>query len=105
MRTIPIPVPCPPSPVPALGFILFLLLPAQAQWTAGVSEGKITPPDGTPMAGFSARKAPSRGVHDDLFARALVVERGASALALVTVDLVGVDKESATAIRDEASRL
>ena len=39
-----------------------------------MGEVKITPPLGGAMAGFSARKGVSQGVHDDLYARALVVE-------------------------------
>jgi neutral ceramidase len=91
--------------VPALSTIL-LWLPggARAQWTAGVAEGKITPPMGTPMAGFAARKQPAQGVHDDIYFRALVVERGGAAIALATVDLVGVDRQTADAIRAEVSR-
>ena len=39
----------------------------------GLSEEIITPPVGVPMAGY-ARKGVSTGVHDDLFARSLVIE-------------------------------
>ena len=77
---------------------------APAEWMAGVAEGKITPPLGTRMAGFAARKGTAAGVHDDLFVRALVVSRGERKIALVTVDVVGVDKSTASRIRDEAGR-
>lgn len=39
----------------------------------GLSEEIITPPVGVPMAGY-ARKSVSAGVHDDLYARSLVIE-------------------------------
>jgi hypothetical protein len=77
---------------------------ALAQWMAGAAEGKITPPLGTRMAGFAARKGAAEAVHDDLFVRALVVSRGKSAVALVTVEVIGVDKGTVSRIRDEASR-
>jgi hypothetical protein len=32
---------------------------AQTVWMAGVAEGKITPPVGTPLMGFAARSGPS----------------------------------------------
>jgi hypothetical protein len=77
---------------------------AQTVWMAGVAEGKITPPVGTPLMGFAARSGPSKGIHDDLFVRALVVSRGSTVVALVAADLVGVSKEAAANIRNEASK-
>jgi hypothetical protein len=71
---------------------------------AGVAEGKITPPAGTHLVGFEARPGPSKGVHDDLFVRALVVSRSGTAVALVEADLVEVTKAAADQIRNEASR-
>lgn len=41
----------------------------------GVGETIITPPVGTPMRGYR-REGVSTGVHDDLFARSLVIEGG-----------------------------
>jgi hypothetical protein len=73
-------------------------------WRAGVGEEKITPPMGSAMAGFSARKGGAQGVHDDLHVRALVVESGGAGIALVTADLVGVGKQLTGEIRAEASR-
>ena len=80
------------------------VLLAQTGWSAGVAEGKITPPVGTHLVGFEARTAPSTGVHDDLFVRALVISRGNAAVALVAADLVKVGKDVATTIRTEASK-
>lgn len=78
--------------------------PGPNGWKAGVAEVRITPPLGTPMAGFSARKSPSAGVHDDLFVKALVVERPGAAVALVTAELIGVDRETVGKIREAAAR-
>ncbi len=76
----------------------------QKGWSAGVAEGKITPPVGTHLVGFEARPGPSKGVHDDLFVRALVVSRGSSVVALVEADLVEVSKQAVTSIREEVSK-
>ncbi|MHA1338840.1 MAG: neutral/alkaline non-lysosomal ceramidase N-terminal domain-containing protein [Promethearchaeota archaeon] len=40
---------------------------------AGVATVKIEVPIGTPMGGYMARSKPSEGVHDDLFARSLII--------------------------------
>lgn len=64
----------------------------------GVAEKVITPPIGTPMAGY-ARKGVSTGVHDDLYARALVIEDSeGETVALVTlgiINLYGTDRMNA----------
>lgn len=73
----------------------------------GLSSRRITPPVGTPMAGFAARAHPSVGVHDHLHARALVVaaeEPHAAKTALVVVDVVGLSPESTSAIREDIER-
>jgi hypothetical protein len=57
---------------------------------AGFSKVCISPPLGVPLAGFAARKEPANGIHDDLFARALVLETAESSLALVSVDLLAL---------------
>lgn len=70
-----------------------------ARLRAGVAAVNITPPIGTPMAGYySIRKA--EGVHDDLMARALVLESGGARAALVACDLVGIERS----IVEEARR-
>ena len=57
----------------------------------GVGETIITPPVGTPMAGYR-RKGVSTGVHDDLFARSLVVEgEDGTGIVLMTLDLVNLN--------------
>ena len=59
--------------------------------SVGSAEAVITPPVGTPMDGYSARQGVATAVHDDLHARALVLDDGRSRLAIVSCDLVGVD--------------
>lgn len=55
---------------------------------AGAATSNITPPLGTLRVGSFA-PYPSVHVHDELYARCLVLDDGNTTLALVTVDLVG----------------
>lgn len=60
---------------------------------AGAAAVDITPPVGGLMDGYGVRLEPSRGVHDPLFARALVLDCGGGPddrCALVSCDLLGV---------------
>jgi neutral ceramidase len=55
---------------------------------AGAARIDITPPTGFPMWGYAARKdAPSTGVRDPLYARAVVLTAGNSKIAFVSLDL------------------
>lgn len=71
---------------------------AQAQdasFRAGVARVEITPSGSMPMYGYANRKCgPAKGVHDALFAKALVMEAGASRLAIVTLDLGSIVSEN-----------
>lgn len=77
---------------------------------AGVARANITPPVGCYLAGYGSARTdpatstkddhiaypgprikPSAGINDDLFAKALVLDDGAIQVALVTLDLIGVD--------------
>jgi neutral ceramidase len=81
-------------------------LPANAQGklTAGVAKSDITPPVGTPLAGYGARRAqPSTGVHDPTEARALIIDNGTEKIAFVSVDHLGFDHGMVDRIRRIAS--
>lgn len=67
---------------------------------AGAATSNITPPLGTLRVG-SFMPYPSIHVHDELHARCLVLDDGATILALVTVDLVGFHRS----VSVEARRL
>ena len=73
---------------------------------AGVSKVCITPPVGTWQGGYGARRHPCVGVHDDLFARALVLagDDGSPAGAVVAVDISGLSHDLADAARRRAER-
>ena len=66
---------------------------------AGIGKVRITPSVGVPLAGFAARKDVSQGTHDELYARALVLENGETALALVSVDLLALPAEFVERVR------
>lgn len=66
----------------------------------GVGAVKITPPAGAPMAGYYYNRA-AVGVHDDLWAKALVLESGASRAALVACDISALPRS----VVEEARRL
>jgi hypothetical protein len=71
------------------------LLSADA-WAADLRVGraavKITPPEGAPMAGYYYDRG-ADGVHDDLHAKAIVMETGATRAALVACDLGSLPRE------------
>ena len=70
---------------------------------AGAAEVVITPPVGTPLDGYGGRVGGSVAVHDDLHARAIVIDDGASECAIVSCDLIGVDRRLVAAARTRAS--
>ncbi|MCE5240848.1 neutral/alkaline non-lysosomal ceramidase N-terminal domain-containing protein [bacterium] len=67
--------------------------------TAGVASHIITPYVGIGMEG-NAREEGSRGVHDDLTARALVLSNGQDTVALVVLDICMLPGWMATRIRE-----
>lgn len=66
---------------------------------AGASKVNITPFLGGPMAGYSARDRGSESIHDELHAKALVLDDGNSGVALITSDLIGIHRELAAHVR------
>jgi len=72
---------------------------------AGSAKVRITPPFQTQMAGFFDRRDVSRGVHDDLYARAISLGDGRRTVVLVSADLLYVDAKLVGEVRKEVSRL
>lgn len=70
----------------------------------GCAHTIITPPPGTPLAGFGARSEGARGVHDDLCARALVLEESGDRIGLVACDLCEVDARFVAGVRSRVER-
>lgn len=65
----------------------------------GYARTVISPPTGTYLAGFAARRDPACAVHDDLWARALVLEDGDRRAALVVCDLCEIDAAFVATVR------
>lgn len=57
---------------------------------AGFCAVNITPPKHYPMGGFDLRTVENTGVHDDVFASAVVFDDGNSACAVCSVETLGV---------------
>ena len=66
---------------------------------AAVTRANITPPVGTDLSGFAGR-GPSVGLGDELCATALLLECGGERVAVVHLDLLGVEFEWARATRE-----
>jgi neutral ceramidase len=72
---------------------------------AGTGKMIITPPFGCEMSGFVARQGNCLGVHDQLWARAIVIADGRQKIVLVTADLIGIDHHILAKVRREMTLL
>jgi len=67
----------------------------------GVAKVNITPPVGVPQAGYSSRTEASKGIHDELYAKAVAFGSDGSEVILVTTDTIGFRWEDTKWIRRE----
>ncbi len=72
---------------------------------AGTSQIVITPPIGTYMAGYVFRTGKSLGVHDEIYAKTLVLDDGKEKIVIVSLDLIGLDRNTVLKIREEVEKL
>ena len=78
---------------------------AQAKLLAGTGKADITPPIGTPLAGYGGRLGrPSTGVHDPTEARALIIDNGTEKIAFLSVDHLGFDHAMVERIRERVNK-
>ena len=80
---------------------LFLLLttPAvAADLRVGAAATVITPPEGTPLAGYYSQRG-SKTVLDDIHSKAIVLEVGDTKAALVVCDLISLPRHVVTEAR------
>ena len=84
-----------------LFFCLFLPLLAAASLKVGIGQADITPPVGTPSAGYADRKGEGMvGTHDPLLALALIIDNGEKQIALCSVDHLGFTYEMVQAVME-----
>jgi neutral ceramidase len=82
-----------------------LVAGAAPAWKAGVAAVTITPEKPLWMAGYAARKEPSRGTLHDLHAKALALSDGSGKpVVLVTADLLGFTAKVSGAIARRVER-
>jgi len=67
---------------------------------AGAATVNITPQSPVPMSGYGNRDQPSKGVHDEIFARAFVFDDGKTKTCIIQADLIGF----ASGFADEINR-
>jgi hypothetical protein len=72
-----------------------------AEFRVGASSSVVTPPNSDYLAGYEHNRK-STGVHDDLFAKAVVFDDGHMPLAIVIVDSIGLPYPIVNAIRTRA---
>jgi neutral ceramidase len=83
----------------ALLFLLAIPLCA-ADLRVGAGAVRITPPMGAPMAGYYSNRG-AEGTHDDLWAKAIVLEKDGTLAALVACDLIGMPRGIVEAARTQ----
>ncbi len=66
---------------------------------AGAAKTELDLPTGIPMAGYVSRQGTSQGVHDPLWARAIVLSTNKQTLAIVSLDVLGVDEHLCSVVR------
>jgi hypothetical protein len=79
--------------------------PLPAGWRAGVARARITPQESMWLSGYGSRDHPSQGTRIDLWAKALALGApDGTRTVICSLDLVGIDAETADAIRDAISK-
>ena len=73
-------------------------------FSAGFSRVCISPLIDVPLAGFAARQGVSEGIHDDLFARALVLENESTAVVFVSVDVLALPTDFVQLVRSRVQQ-
>ena len=80
------------------------ITPAPGRFQAGWAKVELTPPVGAPLAGYGARDgAPSTGVHDPLFVKALAVGDGDDTAVIVGADMLVVPENIADEVRKQVT--
>jgi neutral ceramidase len=79
--------------------MLFLTMAISADdLRIGAAAVKITPPPGIPMAGYYYERGAEK-IHDDLFSKALVIEKDGKKIAIVSCDIISVSEDIVAEVR------
>jgi hypothetical protein len=87
-----------------LFFLIVIAVPtiSFANVNIGIGKAGITPPIGTPSAGYTERKGEGmQGVHDPLLAIALFIDNGEKQIVLCSVDHLGLTYEMVQEITEK----
>lgn len=90
-----------------LGFVLVFVAHAEdppMSLKVGAAQATVTPAVGAFIAG-DAKNRRFTAVHDDLYAKVALLDDGATALALVSIDCIGLTYPDIEKIRQEGARL
>jgi hypothetical protein len=87
-----------------LGGAVLVGTPAQAQLKAGAASVDMTPEKPCFLGGYFFLTDRSKGVHDPLFVRALVLDNGQARVAFITMDIVIMNGVMAGEIKDLVNR-
>jgi hypothetical protein len=69
-----------------------------AELRVGIGAVSITPPTGTPLSGYYEPRG-STGVLDDIYSKAMAIERGEVKVAIVVCDLLTIPRQTVVAAR------
>ena len=86
--------------------LLFLCLASlanAAELHVGAAAVVITPPEGTPLAGYYGYRG-TKSVLDDIYAKAIVLEKGEIKVALVVCDLISLPRHVVTEARRQIEK-
>ena len=84
--------------------ITFIVASFAGDLRVGRAAVKITPPAGMPMAGYYYVRL-NEGVHDDLHAKAVVLEKDGVKAALVALDMANIPRRFVDAARAEVGKI
>src|SRR6266487_1328641 len=64
-----------------------------AELTVGTGKIDITPPLAIPYLSYYPRQTPFEGIHDRLYARAMVFDSGGEPVAIISADSLGYSRD------------
>ena len=86
-----------------LTFLVLASPLAAAELKVGAAAVVITPPEGTPLAGYYNYRG-TKSVLDDIYSKAIVLQVGDTKAALVVCDLISLPRHVVTEARRQIER-